>query len=73
MPGTKLNDVEQHDVAIVLTGMAEYNNDIETLTMRRQADRIWQAINLYKAGKVKKILISGDHGYISDRGLSEAK
>lgn len=73
VPGTKLSQIENHDVAIVLGGMAEFNNDIETLSMRRQADRIWQAINLYKAGKVKKILISGNHGYISDRGLSEAK
>ena len=73
IPGTKLQKIETHDVAIVLTGMAEFNNDIETLTMRRQADRIWQAINLYKANKVKKILISGNHGYISDRGLNEAK
>lgn len=73
VPGTKPENIEQHDVAIVLGGMAEYNNDIETLTLRRQADRIWQAINLYKTGKVKKILISGDHGYISERGLKEAR
>lgn len=73
VPGKKLNEIEQHDVAIVLGGMAEYNNDIETLSMRRQADRIWQAINLYKAGKVNKILISGDHGYITERGLKEAQ
>lgn len=73
IPGTKHSDVRPHDVAIVLTGMAEYNNDIESLTLRRQGDRIWQAISLYKAGKVKKILITGDHGYVSDRGLKEAR
>ncbi len=62
-----------YDVGIVLGGMSEYNNDLHALSLRRGGDRIWQAISLYKAGKIKKILISGDNGYISDRGLHEAK
>lgn len=73
VPGTKMADVKQHDVAIVLGGMSDYNNDLKELTIHRQADRIFQAITLYKTGKVKKILISGDSGYITDRGLHEAK
>lgn len=73
VPGTKIEDVRQHDVAIVLGGMSDYNNDLDELTIYRQADRIFQAITLYKTGKVKKILISGDSGYITDRGLHEAR
>lgn len=73
VPGTKIPEVKQHDVAIVLGGMSEYNNDLEELTIYRQADRIFQAITLYRTGKVKKILISGDTGYITDRGLHEAR
>ncbi len=64
---------KNYDVAIVLTGMAEYNNDTKELSIRRGGDRIWQAISLYKAGKVRKILISGDNGYVTDRGLHEAE
>ena len=71
--GTPVNKVEKADVAIVLGGMSEFNTDINTLSIRRGGDRIWQAITLYKKGKVKKLLISGDHGYVIDRGLHEAK
>jgi uncharacterized SAM-binding protein YcdF (DUF218 family) len=68
-----LNKVKKYDIGIVLGGMAEYNNDTKTLSIRRGGDRIWQALSLYKKGKIKKILISGDSGYVFDRGLSEAK
>lgn len=73
VPGTKIAEIKQHDLAIVLGGMSDYNNDLNELTIYRQADRIFQAITLYKKGKVKKILISGDSGYITDRGLHEAR
>ncbi|MCR9173587.1 MAG: YdcF family protein [bacterium] len=72
-PGIKQSQVKQHDVAIVLGGMSEYNNDLGVLSIRRPADRIFQAITLYKKGKVKKILISGDSGHLGDRGLHEAR
>lgn len=73
IPGKKLNEVKKYDVGIVLTGMFEYNNDLETLSARRGTDRLWQALNLYHAKKISKILITGDHGYVTDRGLHEAK
>jgi uncharacterized SAM-binding protein YcdF (DUF218 family) len=73
VPGTKLSHVKEHDVAIVLGGFSTYNNDLDELAMYHQADRIFQAITLYRTGKVKKILISGDSGYITDRGLHEAR
>lgn len=61
-----------YDVGIVLTGMGEYNNDLKVFSARRGIDRIWQAISLYKSGKIAKILITGDHGYLFDKGLHEA-
>lgn len=74
VPGKKIETLDScYDAAIVLTGMVEYDNDLERLSIRRGADRIWQALTLYHQDKVKKILISGDHGYVSDRGLHEAK
>lgn len=69
--GTPIEQVQQYDVGIVLGGMFEYNTDLDELSVRRGADRIWQALNLYKAGKIKKILISGGSGYVTGRGLKE--
>ncbi|MEX1192354.1 MAG: YdcF family protein [Brumimicrobium sp.] len=73
IPAVAANKIEHHEVGIVLGGMFEYDNDTERLTIRRGGDRIWQAIDLYKKGKIEKILISGDHGYVSYRGLNESK
>lgn len=71
--GTRIEKTKTYDVGIVLGGMAEYNADLDVLSINRHADRIWQAITLYKKGKIKKILISGDSGYVTERGLHEAK
>ena len=70
--GTPLTQVRHHDVGIVLGGMAEYNNDLGELSIRRGGDRIWQAITLYRSGKIDKLLISGDNGDLIDKGLHEA-
>jgi uncharacterized SAM-binding protein YcdF (DUF218 family) len=64
---------KNYDAGIVLTGMAEYNSDLNEISIRRGADRIWQALSLYHKGKIKKIIITGDSGYITERGLHEAK
>lgn len=73
VPAVPIEDVSKHEVGIVLGGMFEYDNDAERLSIRRGGDRIWQAINLYKKEKIEKILISGNHGYVTDRGLHESK
>lgn len=69
---TNIDEVSQYDVGIVLSGMMEYNSDVNRLTARRGTDRIWQAITLYKKGKIKKILISGDNGYVLSDDLHES-
>lgn len=71
--GTPIEAVKNYEVGVVLSGMADYNNDLQVLSLRRSGDRIWQAITLYKKGKIKKILITGKSGYISERGLNEAQ
>jgi uncharacterized SAM-binding protein YcdF (DUF218 family) len=71
--GTPIEKVGNYEIGIVLGGMAEYNNDIGVLSIRRGGDRIWQAISLYKKGKIKKILLSGDNGYLIDKGLHESE
>ena len=72
--GKTIESLEQnYDVGIVLTGMAEYNGDLDRLSIRRGADRIWWAIQLYGRGKIKKILISGKTGFVFNNGLNEAE
>jgi len=70
--GTKIEAVKKHDVGIVLSGMAEYDNNLQRLSVRRGTDRIWQAITLYKTGKIAKLFITGGSGYVSERGLKES-
>jgi uncharacterized SAM-binding protein YcdF (DUF218 family) len=70
--GTKISEVGHYDVAVVLGGMAEYDNNLDRLSIRRGGDRIWQAIHLYHLGKVDKIMIVGANGNMFDTGLNEA-
>lgn len=73
VPGTRIENLSFHETAIVLGGMFEYNNDLDVLSVRRGGDRIWQALSLYHRGKIKYILISGAHGFVTDRGLDEVR
>lgn len=72
IPGKADQQLKTYDYGIVLSGMFEYNNDLDRLSARRGADRLWQAIQLYHSGKIKKIILSGDSGYIFKKGLHEA-
>jgi len=67
------DSINKHEIGIVLGGMAEYDKNARRLSIRRGGDRIWQALNLYHSKKIKKILISGDNGYLTEKGLHEAK
>ncbi|MDA7803556.1 YdcF family protein [Crocinitomix sp.] len=69
--GVKIEAVDHYDVAIVLGGMAEYDNNLNRLSMRRGSDRIWQALHLYHLGKVDKLMIVGSNGYLLDDALNE--
>lgn len=73
VPATSLKQIEHHDVAVVLGGMFEYNGDVNDISIRRQGDRLIQAVSLYHMGKVDKLLISGDSGHLIDHGLHEAR
>ncbi|MEJ6588576.1 MAG: YdcF family protein [Crocinitomicaceae bacterium] len=70
--GKQESTIKTYDYGIVLSGMFEYNKDLDRLSARRGSDRLWQAIQLYHHGKIKKIILSGDSGYIFREGLHEA-
>ena len=47
--GLNFNQIKAHDNGIVLSGMFEYNEDLNRLVAKHSPDRIWQTIQLYKA------------------------
>lgn len=51
-------DIKEHQVAIVLGARVFSDNKISDV----YADRLQEAVNIYKNNKVSKILVSGDHG-----------
>ena len=71
--GQTYEDTGEYDVGIVLGGMVAYNQDLGRIVFKRGSDRIMQAVKLYKLGKIRKILISGDTGKLIEDGLDEAK
>lgn len=70
--GMKMEEVGQYEVGIVLGGGFEYDADRERLSIRRGGDRIWCAIQLYHAGKINYILLTGKNGDVIDKGLDES-
>lgn len=64
----------KYDVALVLGGgMVTIDRDMDRITFRHNTDRIMQAIDLYHAGKVKSILISGGAGHLVYRDIIESE
>jgi len=64
---------EVYDVAVVFTGMTNsYKSPKDRVHFNKGADRIMQAVHLYKRGKVKKILVSGGSGKLLEDGYEEA-
>ena len=55
----KYGSYEKYDVGIVLGGFSSFNSKSKTIEFNQNADRLFQAIYLYRTGVIKKILISG--------------
>lgn len=49
----------QYDYGIVLSGMMWFDGKTNRTNFLSSSDRIWQAVRLYKLGKIKRILITG--------------
>ena len=62
IPERPLNPSEQYDVGIVLGTNSVYDKKIDRLQFTGSADRFFQAIALYKTGKLKRIVYCGGSG-----------
>src|SRR5699024_6082081 len=74
IPPTPFDAIEgQYDVGVVLTGITNMRIEPrDRVYFQKGADRILHAIELYKRGKIKKILITGGTGSLTHPDLLEA-
>ena len=64
--------VEPYDVGILLGGMVNFKSDSSVINFNHNGDRLFQTIDLYKSGKIEKILITSGSGMIQLPSFKEA-
>lgn len=68
------NAIENHEIGIVLTGVTNISKTAYDRTFfNKGADRITHALQLYRMGKIKKILITGGQGLNPVNSQTEAE
>lgn len=69
----EFSEIKNHEIGIVLTGVTNLSKTAYDRTFfNKGADRITQALQLYRMGKIKKILITGGQGLNPTNSNSEA-
>ncbi|MFC3880662.1 YdcF family protein [Algoriphagus namhaensis] len=67
-------EIENHEIGIVLTGVTNLSKTAYDRTFfNKGADRITHALQLYRMGKIKKILITGGQGLNPSNPQTEAE
>ena len=64
IPATRYSDLKTYDAGIVLGGILSYDRSYDRIQFYRSADRLFQAVELYKKGFIKKIFFVGGSGSI---------
>ena len=64
-PTTQIENTKNYTYGILLTGglVNESKSQSSAIFLGPQGDRLWQTIELYKAGKIRKVIISGGNGF----------
>lgn len=71
---TSFDEIESHEIGIVLTGVTNLSKTAYDRTFfNKGADRITHALQLYRMGRIKRILISGGQGLNPVNPQSEAE
>jgi len=68
----KNSDLSHFDYGVVLGGMASYDAHLQRINFFGSSDRLLQAMELYKTGKINKILIVSGSGNLFDQTVKEA-
>jgi len=71
LPATHYKDLKTYDAGIVLGGMLSYDYNFDRIQFHRGADRLFQAVELYKTGVIKKIFFVGGSGSIEYAHMKE--
>ena len=62
-----------YELAIVLTGVSDNQREPQDrVYFNKGADRVTHTVQLYKMGKIRKVLLSGGSGAFSDPNIMEA-
>lgn len=72
IPATPYEKVGNYEYAILLGGMSVDDEELNRVQFFRGVDRLIQAIDLYKRGKVKKIIFTGGSGRVLKPEMKEA-
>ena len=68
----KLSELPDYEVGIVLTGVTNHDKSPhDRVYFDKGADRVLHTVQLYKLGKIKKILISGLSGRVTGEPIDE--
>jgi len=74
IPVTEMKDVKTYQWGIVLSGVTKSESGPrDRIYFASGADRVTHALQLYKMGKIKKILVSGGSGKIAKTEQMEAE
>lgn len=71
VPATKYSDLKKYDAGIILGGFLSYDIDFDRIQFYRGADRLFQAVELYKTGSIKRIFFVGGSGSIEFSHMKE--
>ena len=72
IPAVKTEALGKYDAGIVLGGMMSYDQQLDRTQYERSVDRLIQAIELFKSGKIKSIFFTGGSGSITYSDIKEA-
>jgi uncharacterized SAM-binding protein YcdF (DUF218 family) len=73
VPAVAEDDLPVYDAGIVLSGMMTYDVALKKYQFMQATDRLLQALELYKKGKIKKIVFTGGSGSLTFTYIKEGR
>ncbi len=73
IPASVPDKTKKYEAGIVLGGMSIYDDRLDRVQFYRGADRLLQAVELYRKGVIKKIIFTGGSGMLLHPDVKEGK
>ncbi len=64
LPAVALKNLDVYDAGIVLGTVAKYDSTLDRTQFEQGGDRLFQGVELYEKGKIKRIIYSGGSGSV---------